>query len=103
MLLASIRFRVQPHKRGEALSAIDETIKRMRMAVGCDRSRLMADADDQNTFAVMSEWQSAETADRFFNSSEFQIFKGIRILLRDEPVIILDEIQTRVTRLIRSG
>jgi quinol monooxygenase YgiN len=63
----------------------------------------MADADDQNTFAVMSEWQSAETADRFFNSSEFQIFKGIRILLRDEPVIILDEIQTRVTRLIRPG
>jgi quinol monooxygenase YgiN len=101
MLLASIRFRVQPHKRGEALSAVDETIERMRRASGCDRSRLMADADDPNTFAVMSEWQSAETADHFFNSHEFQIFKGIRILLRDEPVIVLDEIKSRVTRLIR--
>jgi quinol monooxygenase YgiN len=101
MLLASLRFRVQPHKRGEVLSAIDETIKRMRLAAGCDRSRLMADADDPNTFAVISEWQSVETADRFFNSREFQIFKGIRILLRDEPVIVLDEIQSRVTRLIR--
>jgi quinol monooxygenase YgiN len=101
VLLASLRFRVQPHKRGEALSAIDETIKRMRLAGGCDRSRLMADADDPNTFAVISEWQSVESADRFFNSREFQIFKGIRILLRDEPVIVLDEIQSRVTRLIR--
>jgi quinol monooxygenase YgiN len=101
MLLASIRFRVQPHKRGEVLSAIDETITRMRLAAGCDRSRLMADADDPNTFAVLSEWQSVETADLFFNSHEFQIFKGIRILLRDEPVIVLDEIQSRVTRLIR--
>jgi quinol monooxygenase YgiN len=73
----------------------------MRMAAGCDRSRLMLDADDPNTFAVISEWQSAETADRFFSSHQFQIFKGIRILLRDEPVIVLDQIQTRVTRLIR--
>jgi quinol monooxygenase YgiN len=101
MLLASLRFRVQPHKRGEVLSAIDATIERMRKAHGCDRSRLMADADDPNTFAVFSEWQSGEAADRFFNSHEFQIFKGIRILLRDEPVIVLDEVQTRVTRLIR--
>ena len=101
MLLASIRFRIQPHKRGEALSAIEETITRMRQAAGCDRSRLMADADDPNTFAVLSEWQSVETADHFFNSHDFQIFKGIRILLRDEPVMVLDEIQSRVTRLIR--
>jgi len=102
MLLASLRFRVQPHKRGEVLSAIDETIKRMRLAAGCDRSCLMADADDSNTFALISEWQSVEAADRFFNSREFQIFKGIRILLRDEPVIVLDEVQSRVTRLIRA-
>lgn len=101
MLLASIRFRVQPHKRGEVLSAIDETIRRMRVAAGCERSRLMTDTDDPNTFAVISEWQSPETADRFFNSHDFQIFKGIRILLRDEPLIVLDEVQSRVTRLIR--
>lgn len=101
MLLASLRFRAQPQKRGEVLSAIDETVNRMRMAAGCDRSRLMADADDPNTLAVISEWQSAKTADRFFNSREFQIFRGIRILLRDEPVIVLDEVQSRVTRLVR--
>jgi hypothetical protein len=38
----------------------------------------------------------------FFNSREFQIFKGIRILLRDEPVIVLDEVRCRVTRLLRA-
>ncbi len=101
MLIASLRFRVQPHKRGEVLSAIDEMIGRMRLSPGCDRSRLMADADDPNTFAVLSEWQSIEMADRFFNSHEFHVFRGIRILLRDEPVIVLDAIQSRVTRLVR--
>jgi quinol monooxygenase YgiN len=102
MLLASIGFRVQPHKRAEVLSAVDETVRRMRQAAGCARSRLMADADDPNTFTVMSEWQSAANADTFFGSRDFQIFKGVRILLRDEPVIVLDDVRSRVTRLLRA-
>ena len=101
MLLASIGFRVQPHKRAEALSAVDETVRRMRTTSGCARSRLLEDADDPNAFMVLSEWQSTATADVFFNSRDFQIFKGIRILLRDEPVIIFDEVHSRVVRLLR--
>lgn len=103
MLTASIRFRVQPHKCGEVLSAVDETIKRMRKASGCSRTRLMTDAEDPYLFAALSEWQSADCADQFFNSQAFHIFKGIRILLREEPVIVLDEIRSRVTRPIRPG
>src|SRR5262245_65109531 len=53
MLLASIGFRVQPHKRDEVLSAADETVRRMRSASGCARSRLMAGADDANAVAVL--------------------------------------------------
>jgi quinol monooxygenase YgiN len=102
MLLASIGFRVQPHKRDEVLSAADETVRRMRSASGCTRSRLMADADDPNAFTMLSEWQSADTADVFFNSRDFQIFKGIRILLRDEPVIVFDEVHSRIVRLLRT-
>jgi quinol monooxygenase YgiN len=101
MFLASIGFRIQPHKRDEVLSAVDETVRRMRQASGCARSRLMADADDPNAFTVLSEWQSADTADVFFSSRDFQIFKGIRILLRDEPVMVLDDVRSRVTRLLR--
>jgi quinol monooxygenase YgiN len=103
MLLASIAFRAQPHKRAEILSAVDETVRRMRNAAGCARSRLMADADDPNAFSVFSEWQSPENAEAVFGSRDFQIFKGIRILLRDEPVIVFDDVRSRVTRLMRSS
>ncbi len=95
-------FRAQPHKRAEVLSAVDETVRRMRQASGCAKSRLMADAEDPNAFTVFSEWHSTDTADVFFNSRDFQIFKGIRILLRDEPVIVLDEVRSRITRLLRA-
>jgi len=102
MLLASISFRLQPHKRGEVLSAVDETIIRMRGAAGCTRTRLLADTDDPNAFTIHSEWQSAADADAFFASREFQLFRGLRMLLRDEPIIVIDEIRSRVTRLVRT-
>lgn len=102
MLLASLSFRLQPHKRGEVLSAVDETIVRMRAAAGCTRTRLMADTDDPNAFTIHSEWQSAESAEAFFTSRDFQLFRGLRMLLRDEPIIVIDEIRSRVTRLVRT-
>jgi quinol monooxygenase YgiN len=74
----------------------------MRTTSGCARSRLFEDADDPNAFTLLSEWHSAATADIFFNSRDFQIFKGIRILLRDEPVIVFDEVQSRMVRLLRA-
>jgi quinol monooxygenase YgiN len=101
MVVASLSFRAQPHKRPEILSVVDETIERMRKAAGCGRGRLYADNEDPNAFTVLSEWRSADDANAFFNSKEFQLFRGIRMLLRGEPLIILDEIRARVTRLVR--
>jgi quinol monooxygenase YgiN len=103
MLLVSVTFRAQPHKRGEILSAVDETVERMRQAPGCGRCRLMVDTEDPNAFTLSSEWLSMTTADAFMSSRGFQIFKGIRMLLRDEPIIVIDEVQSRVTRLIRAS
>ena len=93
MIVAWIGFRAQPHKRAEILSAVDEMIERMRNSAGCGRGRLLVDGDDPNAFTVLSEWQSADAANAFFESRDFQLFRGIRILLRGEPLIVLDEVQ----------
>ena len=103
MLLASISFRVQPHKRAEALSAVDSLVERMRATEGCARSRILSDSEDQNLFIVASEWHDANAAEAFFESRQFQIFKGVRILMREEPFIVLDDVRARVTRLMRAS
>jgi len=103
MLLATITFRIQPHKRAEALSAVDALVDSMRSASGCGRGRVLSDSEDQNICVVASEWNDANAAEAFLGSREFQIFKGVRFLMRDEPVIVLDEVTTRVTRLMRAS
>ena len=102
MLLASLTFRVQPFKRAEALSSVDALVQRMRGTSGCLRSRVLTDTEDVNSFMVVSEWMDAATAEAFFSSGDFRVFRGIRILLRDQPVIVLDDIRTRTTRLLRN-
>src|SRR5262245_59639450 len=80
MLLASLSFRAQPHKRAEALSAVDSLVQRMRGSTGCARSRILIDTEDANTFLIASEWSDPDAAEAFFTSREFQIFRGVRIL-----------------------
>ena len=101
MVRTSISFRVLPHKKAEGLSAIDALAERMRATAGCTRSRVLNDTEDSNAITLASEWREAGDADAFFNSREFQIFKGIRILLRDEPYIVFDDVRARMTRLMR--
>jgi quinol monooxygenase YgiN len=101
MVVASISFRVQPHKRPETLTIVDETIERMRGTAGCSRVRLYADGEDPNTFTMLSEWESADEVNAFVSSRAFQSFRGIRMLLRGDPLIVVDEVQTRITRLFR--
>lgn len=102
MLLASLTFRVQPYKRVEALSSVDSLVQRMRAASGCVRTRILMDTDDVNSFLVVSEWLDPTLADAFFSSCDFRVFRGIRILLRDQPLIVLDDVRTRTTRPLRA-
>ena len=98
MILAWIAFRAQLHKRAEILSAVDDLILRMRDSAGCSKGRLLIDGDDPNAFTVLSEWHSSSHVDSFFRSRDYQAFRGVRILLRGEPLVVLDEIRARVTR-----
>ena len=101
MVLMSIALRVQPNKRAEVLSALDGIVERMRLRSGCARSRLFADAEDHDAYTIRSEFESIDDADQFFASKEFQLVKGIRMMLRDEPSVVVDDVRRRVTRLVR--
>jgi quinol monooxygenase YgiN len=101
MVLLSVGFRTQPNKRDEVLSAVDEAVSRMRHLPGCARGRLFADTDDPDSFTLISEWRSIDDADGFFASPEFHLLRGLRMLLRDEPVVVLDDVRSRLTRLVR--
>jgi quinol monooxygenase YgiN len=88
-------MRVKDDKRTEALSAIDGFVRRMHTWPGCLTCRLMSDAGDTQLLTLVSEWDSREALDGFLTSREFLILQGMRMVLREEPQVILDEILLR--------
>ena len=100
MHVATVNLRVKDDKRSEALSAIDGFIRRMRMWPGCLTCRLMTDAGDTQLLTLISEWDSREALDGFLASREFLILQGMRMVLRDDPQVILDEILLRSRMLL---
>jgi quinol monooxygenase YgiN len=95
MHVATVNLRVKDDKRSEALSAMDGFIRRMHAWPGCLTCRLMADAADCQLLTLVSEWDSREALDDFLSSREFLILQGMRIVLRDDPQVILDQIVLR--------
>jgi quinol monooxygenase YgiN len=95
MHIATVHMRVKEEKRSEALSAIDGFIRRLHTWPGCLTCRLMSDAGDRQLLTLVSEWDSREALDGFLSSREFLILQGMRIVLRDDPQVILDEILLR--------
>jgi quinol monooxygenase YgiN len=95
MHVASVTLRVRPEKRHEALSAIDELMRRMRSSPGCLACRLLADTGDDTNLRLVSEWKARLDLEQFLASREFQVLQGMRILLRAEPEAILDEVVLR--------
>jgi quinol monooxygenase YgiN len=86
---------VSQRKRVEALSAIDELMRHMRGWPGCLSCRLLIDASDGGDLILVSEWDERRDVDAFLASRDFLILKGMRILLREAPHAVLDEIVNR--------
>ena len=100
LVIASLSFRVQPQNQPEVLSIVNTIAERMRRAPGCCRTRLMSDVDDPNAFILVSEWPDLESAEAFLELGELRVIRGIRVLLRSEPIVLLDEVSNRVTRML---
>jgi quinol monooxygenase YgiN len=95
MHIATVNLHLRDDKRTEALSAIDGFIHRMHSWPGCLTCRLLADAGDNQMLTLVSEWDSREGLDGFLASREFLVLQGMRVVLRDDPQVILDEILLR--------
>jgi quinol monooxygenase YgiN len=95
MHIATVHMRVKEEKRLEALSAIDGFVHRLPTWPGCLTCRLMSDAGDGQLLTLVSEWDSREALDGFLSSREFMILQGMRIVLGDDPQVVLNEILLR--------
>jgi quinol monooxygenase YgiN len=101
MLVVSVLLRIRAEKRSEFLGAIDSLLPRMRWLPGCLGCRLVAEYDAVDTWSIVCEWDGRHTFDRFLRSRELDILQGMRMLLRDDPRVTVDDVVTRAHSTLR--
>jgi len=95
MHVATVHLHVKHDKRSEALSACEGLIRRMLQWPGCLTCRVMADLHKSHELTLVSEWDSREALDGFLVSGEVLILQGMRLVLHDDPQLVLDEVRLR--------
>ena len=95
MLVAAYACRVKPEKQAEFLSSIRDLVDKTRWLSGCLDCRLLADVHDPGAFTLISEWTGHESFERFLDSPEYTVLRGMTILMAADVRFSVDDVVTR--------
>jgi quinol monooxygenase YgiN len=87
--------RVTPDKQAEFLASVADVMERARWLPGCLDCRLVTNVAGGGGFSLLCEWSGREGLDWFLQSAEFRVLKGMRILMEDDPSLIVEEVVSR--------
>jgi quinol monooxygenase YgiN len=93
--VATVRLSARHDKRAEVASALEHLLRRVRRYPGCVECRLLSDADDPDCLTLVSDWRSRTALDAFMASRDFEVIRGMRILLDAAPQTTVDKVAER--------
>jgi quinol monooxygenase YgiN len=71
MILATVRMKIPPEKRDEALKILKSTARHCRVRSGCLGSHIYVDAQEDDVLMVEEMWRSAEELEHHLRSGEY--------------------------------
>jgi len=80
-VVSTARVTVPPEKRKELCLTINSLIDRIRNEKGCRTFRFYGEVGDQNSFSLISEWETLDAWDRHLTSNNFAVLVGSLRLL----------------------
>lgn len=103
MFICSTACRIRPEKQAEFLTSMQDLMERTRWLPGCFGCRLVAELGEPSAVTIVMEWADRESLDQFLQSTEYHIILGMRILMDEEPRVIVDQVVTRTHMPTREG
>jgi len=89
MILAFIKMNARPEKRKEILQTIQSIVAQMRKENGCVDSNFYQNAENENNFVLIEEWETRKTWDDHLRSDIFTVLMGARSLLSRPPEVTI--------------
>jgi len=87
MILANIRMRIPPQKRGEALRILRSTAEGDKILPGCLSCRIYEDLQENNVIMFEEMWRSEEELEQRLRSNEYRRMLLVMELAGEPPEI----------------
>ena len=75
-MVNATRITVHPETRTELTQTIDRLLEPIKKVKGCRTVRFYLDAADENSWLLMSEWDTESDLTDYFRSNDFAILRG---------------------------
>ena len=95
MLIGSLICHVKAEHETEFLDSAATLLERARRLSGCLACRIVNEHPSARTYVLVTEWADRPAFNRFVASREFQILRGMQILMHDDVSVIVDDVLTR--------
>jgi len=89
MILAFIKMNVRPEKHKELLQTFQSIVSQMRMENGCVDSNFYLNAENEDNFVLIEEWETRNALDDHLRSDLFMVLMGASSLLSRPPEIMI--------------
>lgn len=90
MIIMKHNLVVQPKKRRELIQTILDLIILFRKMNGCLSHNCYQSIENENSFILISEWNTKEDMDNYIRSEGFDVLQGVKVLLVDPQEIKFD-------------
>lgn len=82
-IVSAAMVSIKPEKRRELFLSISSLISRIRHEKGCQAFRFYKDANEEDTFHMIGEWETVDDWVNHLNSDDFAVLFGCLEILGD--------------------
>ena len=94
MILANIRMRIPPQKRGEVLRILRSTVERNQIMPGCLNCRIYEDLQEDNVIMFEELWRSEEELEQHLRSDEYRKLLLIMEMALQQPEVRFNRVSS---------
>jgi quinol monooxygenase YgiN len=94
MILATIRMKISPQKRGEALKILKSTVEGNRILPGCLSCRIYEDIEEDNVLMYEEMWKSEEEMKQHLQSDEYRNVLLVMEMALKHPEVRFNTVST---------
>ena len=81
MILTLVKLNTLAGKRKELWQTLQSIVAQMKMEEGCVDSSFYQQAEDENEFLLIGEWENPEALNDYLRSIHFKVLMGAKSLL----------------------